>query len=348
MSFNETVTRWQTVAQQFGCIFDNLRFVEGEWGVSMVAVDPSKTARLRVANALLIPRDGLELTETGQRVFPAYCEDDALRQVLDEMLSYILNQKRISAAKDLYRSFESLPSLLKQRVGNMGLTANLLDLQDSTDQQIKENLIQARVIKHKSGKTVFMPFVDFINHHPEGIGYDIQDGAIVVQGKAQASGEVFAVYSAADNFHLLNTYFYPGLSYFAYSVAFGFDMESGQYIRIGRRFSENEITDDGLRVPVVAKKDNKYEFSMVWLGSKLMPRRPWWSFAKACQQHLSLSEAQALTVFSRILSFNLQKMTELLQLCDQAEPSLAVSFIKQSAMQQLDLLGNNLIELKQC
>ena len=114
--FAPRCTHWQAVAADHDCIFDNVRFVEdADSGVRMLAVRPDKPARLRVSQPLLIPREGIELTATGQCVLPPYCTDDNLRAVIDDYLAYILSPARVAWLQALCAGFRALPEPLPEK-----------------------------------------------------------------------------------------------------------------------------------------------------------------------------------------------------------------------------------------
>lgn len=341
-NFENRINEWMDIARQHGAIFDNMVFAQEPWGIKAIAPKPEKPSRIRMPENLLIEREGIELTENDQQVLMQYCENEEARKLLNEILGYIMNAARIHSTREFYEGFSTLPEILKIRLNNMGLTTNLIEDQPLTNTQIKERLLQARVIKHKTKKTVFMPFVDFINHDPSGISYDMQQSAIVIQGNALSNGEIYAIYSNADPFHLLNTYFYPGKSHFAYSVAFTFTLPDGLEVTIGRRFAEFDMTDTGLRLPKI-EKDKIVHLSNVWIGSPMTPRKPYWSFEKAWQ---SLGRDDAFKVWSMICRFNWVKLVEILRLAEEVD-SPTGKMVRTALIEQMTIFAETLTEIEQ-
>jgi hypothetical protein len=345
MNFSENIDRWMAIATKHGAVFDNLIFEEVPYGIRVIAADNTKPCLMKVPTAMLIPREGIEITDTDQKVLPEYCENSEIRQLADEMLGFIMSSNRVASHREFCRAWRSFPEALRIRLANMGLAPTLVEDEDIPTNQIKSRLLQARVIKHKNGKTVFMPFVDFINHDSDyGLSYNITDDGLSVEGMASENGELFAVYSGSDTFGLLNTYFYPGKSSFAYSIRFQMMLDDGIKLSINRNFAEFDTAGEGLRLPKADQSDGTLTLTSMWLGSPRVPRRPFWSFLELWQR---LGRKDAIRVWSSVCSFNLGKMLELLKLVDmehETKPSVATSMLKQAIQQHMELLASSLID----
>ncbi|MDQ7011171.1 MAG: hypothetical protein Q9M29_05065, partial [Mariprofundaceae bacterium] len=255
MDFQQKIEDWMRRAEEFGCRFDNVRF---EWtaeaGVRVMAVRPQMNCCVKVGRALLVPRDKLVLTDSAHYV----AEDAGLApeaaSLVNEMLDFILSDERVAGFKAMLTSFAALPEPLKVHLRQTGLAPALVPESMPTDAKIKAMLIQARVINWQE-RTTFMPFVDFVNHDRDGIPFDMDASGIAVRGRALEDGHLYALYSAADSFNLLNTYGFAGKSHFAWSVGMGLEWPRVGTVRVGRRFNAFEMCD-GLRVPEVVRDED--------------------------------------------------------------------------------------------
>lgn len=332
MEFSRRCNQWQKVASSKGCVFENLRFVEDEAGsVSVFAVEVGKPIELRITSLFIVEENGIALTNQGQMVIPSYCEDKAVRAVLDEMLAYIMSQSRVDGHRALFISFSKLPGVLRKRLLDFGLVtdffmrlvsefvsgedwleSDVLSLPlEPDDQALRHRLLMNRMIDWGSNRKMWMPFVDFVNHDPLGLSFMRSEGAISLSGVPARSKEVTAFYNASDAWGLLNNYGFSGQSNYAYSVSLRLVLSDGVHLQLGRPTADLSVDEEGVPLPKVYQDGRSISLSHVWIGCVGNTQRPFESFTSLWQK---LGREDALSAFGHVVRLNWLAMRELRQL----------------------------------
>jgi hypothetical protein len=318
-NFARRQQQWVDVATQQGAVVENLQFIENAQGIGAWAVDGKDPSRLEIPATLLIPEAAIELTDTQQGISSEATFPAPVVGLVNEILGYILSADRLERQARLNHQFARLDEPLRNKLMQWQLVDHMTAAGQQTPIELKRQLMQMRYFRHPQLGRVYMTLIDFLNHDAEGVPFEVRGDVMAVQGHARTDGELCALYSRADPFNLLNTYGFAGTSFQAYSIALSLWLASGQVLRIGRGYSQFTPAPKGLMMPqVVRQNQGEIVLSHLWLGAKMTPRRPFWSFMALWQQ---IGRHDGLEVWSAIVRANWLAMLQLIPLVEAIEPS---------------------------
>ncbi len=323
-----------------GAVFDNVRFHADDRGVGVWVVDANRPARVLLPPACLVPHAAIDLSGPVPVIDPTACPDAPLRDYAERELRYALAPDRVNAHRALLQAFAALPESLRRALTGSALLPGLLSTPIPDDATLRQALLQARVLRAHDGTPVFMPLLDFVNHHGDAGSFDVTEAGIGVHGKAADSGELFVAYNIGDAFHLLNGYAFPGHSAFAFSMGMEFVTHGGDRVRVARRFTEFQANGpEGLRLPQIERAGGAVVCAHVWLGSARTPRKPARSFVAAWTQ---AGLANGAAVFAQIQRLN---WLHVLDIADQTRglSGEAADMVYAAARMQLQRMADHLL-----
>ena len=192
--------RWTSLIEEFrgfGGTATNVFQREGEFGLGLYPIEPSKPVELRAPKNLLVPTDNIIL-ENGNIVIK---NDDVFPSGYSDW--YERFQAGFSWGAEAKHSIQSFEEGLRSLPKDCLLLLEKFGFYVSSDRypQGKEaDAVFQRFIKTRQinwqGNTYLMPIIELINHSPRHQSWGLSDNDIHVKGKFD--GEMFVRYSIAD------------------------------------------------------------------------------------------------------------------------------------------------------
>ncbi len=333
---------WVDTARRYGAVFDNVALINENESFTVRAIDKKKESLLYVPFPVLLPMEAIEISDKHHYVHISFDIEPDLRAMLNAYLDFILSDERIIKLEKLINNFMHLSSDLKKELRHFGFAPLFIKM---SRKEKKMKLVQARTI-NMNGKKVFMPFIDFMNHSfEEGIAFNIGKDAIAIRGVASPRGELFSIYNnVSDPFSYLYTYLFVPQALNAFSMIMGIMIDAKTELVIARQYDKIKISKRRFIEQKYSVSKNKITIPTMWLGSRVLPRNPFWSFKKLWEEELHRTDTQL--AYSLVKSRNIIKLVHILRLCGKEEGSDAVAMIRESTLQQLRLIGEGFEELR--
>ena len=273
--------RWTSLIeefQSFGGTATNVVQREGEFGLGLFPIDPSKPVELRAPKNLLVPTDNITL-KNGNIVIK---NDENFPPGYSEWYERFQSDFSWGAeAKHSIQSFEeglrSLPKDCLHLLEKLGFYVS----PDRYPQGKESDAIFQRFIKTRQinwrGNTYLMPIIELINHSPRHPSWGISDNDIHVKG--QFDGEMLVRYSIAD----------PLIRF----VQYGFNCRETMCFSTNQKLIHNGRTmliRGGINYEVLKQfkvdiRDNKYVLNKPLLSHTTNPKLPRKMFKESLQEY---------------------------------------------------------------
>ena len=271
--------RWTSLIeefQSFGGTATNVVQREGEFGLGLFPIDPSKPVELRAPKNLLVPTDNITL-KNGNIVIK---NDENFPPGYSEWYERFQSDFSWGAeAKYSIRSFEeglrSLPKDCLQLLEKLGFYVSSGRYpQGKESDAIFQRFIKTRQINWRKN-TYLMPIIELINHSPRHPSWGISDNDIHVKG--QFDGEILVRYSIADPLIRLIQYGFNCREPMCFST-------NQKLIHNGRTMLiRGGINYEVLKPFKVDKRNNKYILNNPLLSHTINPKLPRKMFKESLQ-----------------------------------------------------------------
>ena len=264
--------------QSFGGTAINVIQREGEFGLGLFPIDPSKPVELRAPKNLLVPTDNIILKngtiviKNDEKFPPGYAD------------WYERFQSDFSWGAEAKHSIQSFEEGLRSLPKDCLLLLEKFGFYISSDRypQGKEvDAIFQRFIKTRQinwqGNTYLMPIIELINHSPKHQSWGLSDNDIHIKG--QFDGEILVRYSIADPLIRL--------------IQYGFNCREPMSFSINQKLIHNGRTvlvRGGINFDVtkpfeIQIRENKYILNNPILSHSINPRLPRKIFRKSLKDH---------------------------------------------------------------
>ena len=262
--------RWVSLIeefQSFGGTAINVIQREGEFGLGLFPIDPSKPVELRAPKNLLVPTDNIILKngniaiKNDEKFPPGYAN------------WYERFQSDFSWGAEAKHSIQSFEEGLRSLPKDCLLLLEKFGFYVSSDRypQGKEvDAIFQRFIKTRQinlqGNTYLMPIIELINHSPKHQSWGLSDNGIHIEG--QFDGEMLVRYSIADPLIRL--------------IQYGFNCREPMCFSINQKIIHNDRTvlvRGGINFEVLKPfkieiRENKYILNNPILSHSINPKLP--------------------------------------------------------------------------
>lgn len=326
---------WIDIAKKYGAIFENVELVYENGSFTAKAIDREKESIIEIQFPILLPQGAIEITDSLHRVRENFDLAPDLRRMLDDYLDFIISDERIAKLENLLDDFIRIPEELKKELASF-LSPELF--KKLNRRALKVMLIKARTIV-MNGQRIFMPFIDFFNHSfKDGIGFRIGKDSIIIRGNASPSNELFTIYSRMpDAFFFMQKYLFSPIAINAQSMNVSINVDEHTQLVIGRQSKKMNMSVNWLMEQEYSVTRKKITLPVMWIGSHDIPRNPFWSFKKLWEGKLHRNDTHR--IYSIIKSLNITKLVTILRLCNESEETEAIRMVRESALQQLTLIG---------
>ena len=270
---------WQALLEAFrgfGGIAENVMQREGPFGMGLFPIDPGKTVKLRVPDALLVPIDAVQLQEGAVVIkdpsaFPPGYADWFMQYQANH--SWGLDGCRSIEAFE--EGLKALPDAVHQDLKRLGLyNLNNRFPGENREQEIFQRFLKTRFINRKGNK-VLMPVIELVNHAPAAKGFN-QGGDGIAVGGVHAD-EILVNYSVSDPLHRLLGYGFNCQEPSGFSLNLCLQ-HNGQQVVV-----QGGVRRDGLTKPcTIERQDDKLVVGQPLLGLSREPGLPRTLFSRAC------------------------------------------------------------------
>ena len=322
--------RWTSLIeefQSFGGTAINVIQREGEFGLGLFPIDPSKPVELRAPKNLLVPVDNIILKngkiviKNDEKFPPGYAD------------WYERFQSDFSWGAEAKHSIQSFEEGLRSLPKDCLLLLEKFGFYVSSDRypQGKEvDAIFQRFIKTRQinwqGNTYLMPIIELINHSPKHQSWGVSDNDIHIKG--QFDGEILVRYSIADPLIRL--------------IQYGFNCREPMCFSINQKLIHNGRTvlvRGGINFEVtkpfeIEVKENKYILNNPILSHSLNPKLPRKIFRKSLKEY-NWVDADAL--FEQIHMQNNMALIRILKSLLETHGSVS-SQLTNACLDQLEIL----------
>ena len=322
--------RWTSLIeefQSFGGTATNVVQREGEFGLGLFPIDPSKPVELRAPKNLLVPTDNITL-KNGNIVIK---NDENFPPGYSEWYERFQSDFSWGAeAKHSIQSFEeglrSLPKDCLQLLEKLGFYVS----SDRYPQGKESDAIFQRFIKTRQinwqGNTYLMPIIELINHSPRHQSWGLSDNDIHIKG--QFDGEMLVRYSIADPLIRL--------------IQYGFNCREPMCFSINQKIIHNNRTvlvRGGINYEVlkpfkIEVRQNKYILNNPILSHTINPRLPRKIFKESLKD---LEWANADELFEQIHMQNNIALIKILKLLHGSHGSVSYQ-LTNACLDQLETL----------
>jgi len=199
--------------------------------------------------------------------------------------------------RGFYNELNLLPDEIKKFLSIFGWPSS--SFKKLSDNELLDHYLVSRQININS-KKIIMPFIEMINHSPNGNNYVIDDG---IKFNGYFNGEIFANYNShVDMFHFFRNYRFVSVTGCMLSCDMSIDFPSIGRIFISR-FDGIVNKDRGLTLPQVKKTEGKLSISFVELFNKHGRARE--IFTELMSSY-DIPLAKANEIFNGIIEINIQ------------------------------------------
>lgn len=330
---SDTHGRWETLVEEFrtfGGTADNVIQREGEFGLGLFPIDPSKPVELRVPDQLLVATDNLELIN-GEVVLK---DESSYPNGFGNWYRRFQAEYSWGAeAKNSIETFEkgliSLPDDVRKLLNNLGLP-----LQDdrfpgiNEEQEIFKRFILTRQINRKGG-LFLMPMIELVNHSPKHSSWQMNEDNISISGKYE--NEILVRYSVSDP---LRRFFQYGFNC-KEPTAFSLDVtinHKGETILV-----KGGINFEHLKPFKISKHDSKLLIDRPSLGSHNQPRMPRTMFR---QSTASLKEVNSDELFDQIHRINRLAIVRVIKMLENIDGVVA-NQLREACFEQINSLSEH-------
>ena len=262
--------RWASLIeefQSFGGTAINIVQREGEFGLGLFPIDPSKPVELRSPKNLLVPtnniilKNGNIVIKNDERFPPGYAD------------WYERFQSDFSWGAEAKHSIQSFEEGLRSLPKDCLLLLKKFGFYVSSDRYpqgkeidgIFQRFILTRQINWQ-GNTYLMPIIELINHSARYQSWGVSNNGIHIEG--QFDGEILVRYSIADPLIRL--------------IQYGFNCREPMCFSTNQRLIHNNrtvlviggINNEVLKPFKIENRENKYIFDRPILSHSLNPKLP--------------------------------------------------------------------------
>lgn len=319
--------QWESLVEgfrSFGGIATNVVQREGEFGLGIFAVDPSKPVELRVPEHLLVATNNVELSD-GNVVLK---DESSYPEGFGDW--YKMFQSKYSwgaEAQTSIRNFEvglkSLTNKTRELLRNFGLAVtNERFPGENEEQDIFKRFILTRQISFNEN-LVLMPMIELVNHSPDQTSWIMDDSSISINGSY--NGEVLVRYSVNDPLRRVLQYGFNCKEHVGFSISTKLNHRGKVvYVRGGVNFSH-------LQKPNVTFDNNIIKIDRPLLGSKYQPRMPRTLFRDALSNQTDINPDE---LFDQIVIRNRAALVQAIRQL-QTERSTTGEQLLEGCMEQL-------------
>ena len=322
--------RWTSLIEEFrsfGGIATNVIQREGEFGLGLFPVDPSKPVELRAPKNLLVPTDNIILKKGNI----AIKNDESFPPGYSDW--YERFQSDFSWGAEAKRSIQSFEEGLRSLPKDCLLLLEKFGFYVSSDrypQGQEEEAIFRRFIKTRQinwqGNTYLMPIIELINHSPRHQSWGLSDDDIHIKG--QFNGEMLVRYSVADPLIRL--------------IQYGFNCREPTCFSINQKLIHNDRTvliRGGINYEVlkpfkVEIKNNKYVLNNPLLSHTINPKLPRRIFKESLNEY---NWANADELFELIHMRNNIALIKILKSIDGVQGAVAQQ-LTNACLDQMEIL----------
>jgi len=267
----ENINELVTLFRNLGGKFENVALgYREEYGYYCYTLDSNKNTVISCPANLFVDVVDVGVRHDGLYILNPEKYVNSI-EFLEKYFAYHYNGAVLKPFIEQYRQINSLSSKDLSLISGV-LPPDQYDLEQNKElEYAKKRVIDCHNIKYYD-KSVLMPFMSFLNHDKNGLGFNISEDAISISGKCD--DEVFAEYNIADVFMLGGTYGFITDTKLVYSLPIWFVMPNGTRVNIDRNLSKSSYADNGYLRPLVEKQQGVITISWFPLYLEGSPRYP--------------------------------------------------------------------------
>lgn len=300
-----------------GAVLENVTVGQGQYGMTVLAIDPSKAIKIHLPESLLLPSEAVDFSTNTVKADVEVT--DAIREYWNLYLDTVFGPEALANRRAVEQAISKENLHEWQEEEQIAILQRFLEVSEN-DSVLRQKLSSARVLS-RQGNHFHMPYLDWVNHRHPSLGFAASKNGVKIEGEA-FDGEVFVSYGMHDAMKLLNTYGFFNETSFAYAIPTSFKLSEELTLAVSNNNLDPFSFKNHILVPKIVRKDNVILADFCLLGNKGRPRAPRMSWRTGVNESVGLdskTKQQMMALYTGIQRRTWQSLWKIYRRGEQVE-----------------------------